>query len=309
MILACILITGCNVKENLDDCDVELELAFRFMKGGTDQFGTEVSSLDVFIFDSDGQFIRRLVDTDRSKFNENYRMRTTLPPGQYNFITWGGLSSSSAQYTYPKTALEFQGATFAEEMTAADVQAIDKAGVMDYRPSDMFYGNRLDITLVMEKRKETIVTDLVKNSTQINLKIDGLPASMLNQLDISFYAANGTYNYFNQIDFANPGATLKYNALDATINANDIYNSSFYTFRLVFDKENTLILWDKSKNEAFDIADVLNDFIRKDPNYNTQAKVDAEDVFYIELTYAAYVRVAAKVNGWDVQTSNPGPIY
>ena len=301
------MITGCNVKENLDDCDVELELAFRFMKGGTDQFGVEVSSLDVFIFDAQGQFIRRLVETDRSKFNENYRMRTTLPPGQYNFITWGGLNTT--QYSYPKTASDFQGATFAEEMTIADAQVMDKAGVMDYRPSDMFYGNRLDITLVMERRHETIVTDLVKNSTKINLKITGLPASMLNQLDMSFYAANGTYNYFNQIDFANPGTTLKYNALEETIDSNDTYNSSFYTFRLVFDKENTLILFDKNDNKVFDTVDILNDFIRKNPLYDTQAKVDAEDVFYIELTYEGYIRVSAKINGWDVQSVNPGPIY
>ena len=311
ILLSGVMITGCNVAEDLTDCDVELELAFRFMKGGTDQFGAEVSSLDVFIFDDQGQFIRRLVETDRSKFDENYRMRITLPPGQYNFITWGGLNST--QYSYPMSASQFQGATFTDEMEAATSKVIDRGGIVDYHPSDMFYGNRLDVVLVMERRKETILTDLVKNSTRINLKATGLPlptrANVFTNLDFSFYAANGSYDYYNHISHVNPGTTLKYNALDESSDANDIYYSSFYTFRLVFDEDNSLVIWDKENNKSFYTGDVLDEFIRKDSRYDTQAKVDAEDVFNIELSFHGYTLVSVKLNGWDVQISNPGPIY
>ena len=306
IILAGIMITGCNVAENLDDCDIELEFSFRFIKEGIDQFGNEVSSLDIYIFDDQGNLVKKLIETDRSKFNENFKMSTTLPPGTYNAVIWGGLNPT--QYTYPTTASEFTASTFTEQVESANAKVKDKAGIVDYRPSDMFYGNKFDISLVQERPKETALIDLVKNSTQINLKISGLPLP-LDKYDVSFYSANGSYDYLNHLNHADPEVTLRYNALDETTDANDNYYASFNTYRLVFGKENKLVIWDKTENKLFYTADLLEDFIRKDPRYDTQAKVDAEDVFNIFISFDTYMRVSVSINGWDVQISNPGPIY
>ena len=285
------------------------------MKNGQDRFGVEVSSIDLFVFDEHGYFVGKWSEPDNSKFaTGTYKMIIPLPPGVYNFVTWGGMKNS--QYTLfdqgqnsTVTSEPIVGKTHMNNMF---IEAKDGslAGEIDYEPLRLFFGDKLSVDLNSKQQVGSgtttrIVIDLVKNSKQVDLKITGLPlptrANKFTNIDIYLTSANAGYTFENA--YETPDRTVKYTPTNEDTDANNVYYSTLHTFRMTFGRAIVLTIRNKERNDNILVADILEEFIRKIPQYSTQAGIDAEDYFLIEIVLNPYVSVEVKVNGWDVNES------
>ena len=303
---------SCDLAEDDSDCFENMEITFRFTKNGQDRFGVEVSSIDLFVFDERGLYVGRWVEHDNTKFaTGTYKMVIPLRAGTYSCVAWGGMKNGhyllyDTDHRTPETVAGETGMDYML-LRARDGS---RAREIDYRPTDLFYGNAPGI--VLDKRlpgsKTEVVIDLVKNSKQVDFRITGLPlptrANRFTNIDVALASANGGYTFMN--DYETPPTTTIYNAVNADTDADGVYYSTVHTFRMNFGREIALKVLNMENNEEIISADLLEDFISKAPQYRTQAAIDAEDYFLVEIMLDSALGFSVIVNGWEVNTSGTG---
>ena len=299
---------GCT-KEDESDCFETLELAFNFNKKGTECFDSEVSSLAVFVFDEQGVFVGRWDENDNSKFTSDYTMRLPLPAGEYSCIAWGGLGGQHFNVgcgtTRALTSPVVGQTTMNDLLLRLKCQTATLYGeekeVLDYQPASLFYGSVRNIELVAGAGQKKAGISLQKNSTQIRLTLIGLPLPTRNpftQLDLYFESSNGGYAFDNSID--NNNSCITHLAQGTTVDANNRMYTNLYTHRMLKSDPHRLMIRDNRDNSTYFEADLMKDYILKNPQYTTQAAIDQEDLFDIVLEFDPYVGVSVTVNGWDV---------
>jgi len=302
MISGLSLFSCSTIEEDLADCDETVEISYQYLKGGQNRFGTDVSSMDLFIFDEQGYYVGRWNENDNSKFSPDYKMSLKLPPGTYSFIAWGGLKNNDytimdADQSTAMPTLPVVGQTKIEEMLLRVRES--NLREVDYRPSDLFYGDVLTYTLPDMKPgvPSQLVIDLDKFTKQVDVKINGVTSD-----DVTAYltSPNGRYTFLD--DYEAPNVGIKYMPI-VEDQINDLYSSTFHTLRMSFGREIKLTVWDNKTNSEIFVADILEDYIRKIPEYSTQAAIDAEDYFLIEIWLDPFLQFTVKVNGWVVSNS------
>ena len=314
-LLLCMAMTACDVTEDETNCMADMQLTFRFTKDGSDQFGVEVPSLSVFVFDAQNRFVGRWDENDNSKFGSNYTMTIPLQPGAYTFVVWGGLKDSHyyiCQYghAYGASVEPVANQTSLSELLVRlqydtrNAYTTQKHFV-DYVPGAQFHGNTGQLTLLAQANN-TVTVDLRKNNKKINLKIIGFPepetkANPYTQMDITLNAPNGSDDFWNDPELG--GATFCYVQHGATLSAPDTQSSTFYTMRMVFNNGHRLVIYNTETGREFYSADLLEDYIRKVPAYFSQDAVDAEDEFDITIDVRSNLGVQVSVNGWNVGIS------
>lgn len=310
----CLAMTACDVAEDETDCIVEMKIRFRFTKNdGSDYFGSEVSSLSVFAFDAARKFVGRWDEYDNSKFGNDYSMLIPLPPGDYSFVVWGGLQDTNyylcgGSQQHGQTLDPVVGQTTMSELMLrlscnTRNSHTTQMHYVDYIPTALFHGvtNQMNLS---DQTGEDITIDLKKNSTQINLTIIGLPPSTTRNpaqhMDIYMESPNGGYNFWNDLE-AN-GRTFTY-VQHNTAGNTEIQTSSLYTLKMQYGNGHRLTIYNTDTGSEFYTADLLEDYIRKVPAYNSQDAVDAEDVFDITIDARSNLGVTITVNGWNVGVS------
>ncbi|MDE6380337.1 MAG: FimB/Mfa2 family fimbrial subunit [Muribaculaceae bacterium] len=99
---ACIMLMslgGCDsqIYDDLEPCHTDHYLKFRYdynMKFA-DAFPSEVVSVAVWAFDTDGRLAWQHQETGEGLSSVDYRVEFPLAPGKYDFVTWCGYSSDS----------------------------------------------------------------------------------------------------------------------------------------------------------------------------------------------------------------------
>ena len=312
ILISAICFSACNVAEDDSDCLESMEITFRFMKNGQDRFGVEVSSIDLFVFDEHGYFVGKWSENDNSKFaTGTYSMVVPLPSGTYNCVAWGGLKNNHYALFDQDQSLTNASNPIVGETNIADmlleVRDGSKAREVDYTPTNLFFGDKLNVDLNKRQQgsKTSVVIDLVKNSKQVDLKITGLPlptkANKFTNIDIWLASANGGYTFRNE--YETPDRTVEYTPVSEDADVNNVYYGTMHTFRMTFGRPIVLTVRNNEKSEDIVVADILEEYIRKTAQYSTQAAVDAEDYFLIELVLDPYMSVSVKINGWNVNAS------
>lgn len=310
LVLAASIFSGCT-KEDESDCYGDMVLTFRFTQGGQNNFGPQVPSLSVFVFDEAGIYLGRWDETDNSKFAEDYKMTLPLPPGKYSFVVWGGLDN--AHYYLCRPGESHAGATgpvigetHMDQMLLRVVCATTgQRNEVGFVPNTQFHGEAMDQTVVAGTANDVPI-DLVKNSKEIRITILGLPlpgtrANPFTQMSMWLDAANGGYNFRNKIE--SNGYTFTYLEQGKDGGANNSLVASLHTFQMKLQYSHTFTLWDSEEGSVYHTADLLRDYISKVPAYSTQAGIDAEDLFDIVLDLHPEMGVSVKVNGWQVEKS------
>lgn len=319
--LLCLVPAGCSVSENEDDCEENLEITFRFMKQGQDQLGSEVSSLDLFAFDLNGRFVGRWTETDNSKFKGNYKMKLSLPRGTYNFIAWGGLQDNA--YLICKRGSEDSGSSRLEKgrtrieelLIRLDSQnqthGDGQKNYVNRKTEPLFFGSAAEVLLTDDpEASSTVRIDLIKNSTQIDFAISGLPdqttrSNPFPNLDFYFEAPNGDYDFDNRQEHED--RVLTYIPQNETAGSDNTYYSSIHTLQVSYSNPlHKLIIWDRESRSVFFEADILEEYIKEIPQYATPEALEAEDLFQIEILLDPYLGVKVKVNGWEIEKTGTG---
>jgi hypothetical protein len=312
MVAVCVVLTGCDLAEDETDCMGEMHLTFRFTREGQNNFGPQVPSLSVFVFDQTGIFLGRWDENDNTKFGSDYVMTLPLSPGTYSFVAWGGLNDTHYSLGGPGgTVAPVIGETHIDDMLVR--VACNHSSEVTFIPATQFHGEALDRSVVAGHAND-ITIDLVRNSTEIQLTILGLPepgtrVSPFTQMSLWLNAANGGYDFHNLIEYAAQTMTYREQGTDgATDNA---LVTSFHTLRMQLkDRNNSnisykYILWNSQTASVYHTADLLHDYIYKTEGekYNTQAKIDEVDLFRIKIDLNPYVGVSVTVNDFKVHST------
>lgn len=308
------LMASCNLSEYEADCKGDLKLTFRFTQNEQNGFGPQVSSLSVFVFDRQGAFYGRWDENDNSKFGADYVMTLPLPPGTYDFVVWGGVND--AQYEIclrgGSATAPVIGQTLIGDLAVR--LAANHSNEISYIPAGQYHGEMLGKTIEAGEDNDVTV-ELVKNNTEIQLTVLGLPSpetrsgSQFTQMGLWFTAPNGSYDFHNAMDHSAPALT--YREQGTTDGADNALLTSFHTMRLQLKDDNntnipyTYTIWNSQTGSVYHTADLLHDFICKTEGgrYDTQAEIDAVDVFKIVIDLHPNAAVSVTVNGWRVNTS------
>ena len=317
MLLTATLLTGCTVEDE-SDCIGDMNLTFRFTREGQNNFGPQVPSLSVFVFDEAGLFLGRWDELDNSKFGSEYTMTLPLPPGTYSFVAWGGLDNSQYYLCAPgqnqsNATPPVVGQTRIDNMLLRLFG--NHSNEVAFIPIAQFHGEALNQTVVAGQANDVTI-DLAKNSKEIRLTIQGLPlpssrmsakANPFTQLTMWMSAPNGGYDFHNIME--QNATVMTYAEQGRDSGEENSLIGSFHTLQLKLqDKSYTDIpysftLWDNQTGTAYHAADLLHDYISKVAAYNTQAKIDVEDLFDIVIDLSPHASVTVTVNGWKVDTT------
>ncbi len=202
----CAGMTACNFTEDTTECQVNMQLTFRFTKDGQEQFGTQVPSLSVFVFDEEDKFVGRWDENDSTMFRTEYTMSLPLPPGKYSFVAWGGLSDPNYYLSTPGQGHSHVLTPVVGETTIGDFAVriarttrnsfTEQRNVVDHVPGALFFGHTGQRTLEVGDDNEVVI-NLMKHTQRINLTIIGMPdattrAGNYDHMDITLSSANGS---------------------------------------------------------------------------------------------------------------------
>lgn len=198
------------------DCDVIHKVKFVYDKNlkWADAFPSEVKSVNLYAYDSNGVFIKKYTGKGEELSNPDYHITLDLPAGSYRFVAWCGLENEGAKeesFTVPEPVA---GVSRIEELVCLmNVQG----GPLSYsRESDndgtpvsnqrlyFLYHGMLDVTLEDNHDGTEYVYNisLTKDTNHIRIILQELSNDEgLNAKDYELYieAADGVMGYNNEL--------------------------------------------------------------------------------------------------------------
>lgn len=195
------------------DCDVihKVRFVYDLNLKWADAFPSEVKSVNLYVFDSKGIFVREYSESGDALSQPGYEITLDLPAGDYTLLAWCGLHNEgvdSESFTVPSPVV---GVTHIEEMTCvmnttptpAKSRADEPMVYSDNRLQFLYHG-LLDVTLEdNHDGKEYIHTvSLTKDTNHIRIILQELSSEQgLNEDDYEIYIedADGRIAYNNDL--------------------------------------------------------------------------------------------------------------
>lgn len=294
ILIGCMLLslTSC-VGDDLSDCPTVERLRIRFINGLSEdakpiQYFNVSKLADVFIFDSQGVFYRRLSDTDVI-FTPDYVMETTLPAGTYTFISWLNLQSC-----YETEPVDFQ--INETSLNDALLHFRPNADVVETNPHLLFYGSQEEVTITGDYQE--IEIPMIPDNYQVNFKVTG-PLWVGINYQFNIQASNGSYNFDNS--FA-PSREFDYRNI---VSPNE--NSTLYS-------EHTLMRLSRERNPMFTLINLYTGdciyqhnlvalILKLEEARGKNVDFSRDYIFDIELdlkgdTETTNMEASVTINGW-----------
>lgn len=153
-----LLLAGSCIRENIDDCPVTVELAFRYYGDGiTDVFSERVDSVSMWVYRLDGTF-RSGERISAAALDTLQGVRLSLPQGDWRLVFWGNDGESS--HVDPRNL---------EEMIATE----------EYRSGDTpdrldrLYHATVDLSLPMTLRVQRDTVEFHSSSVAVTVEMVG----------------------------------------------------------------------------------------------------------------------------------------
>lgn len=311
-LLTCLFLgsTSCKdvIFDDLKPCEFDLFFVYDYNMKFADAFSAEVKSIDLFIFDAQGKYIKT-VKIENENFPKNYHLKINdLIPGTYSFLTWAGLYERS--FEYPKLV---EGKTDINDVTIH----LKNTGIIDKQFDNFWYG-RLDGVKVSGNENNSETISLIKDSKKFKLSLltQGLEDS---KIDISDYDIeivsenNGIYFSDNLIE---KKGSISYKPYLSKNFKEENFQGVKYaggsveiqTGRIIDGNNNRLIIKDKSNGKVLldENIEKLIDQIRFEEfkNMPIQEYLDRQDYYNITLIFSGnidFVAFKIWINGWLVR--------
>lgn len=177
-LLAALLVSCSLIDENMDDCDYGLYLDFKYdynMSFG-DAFASQVSCVDVYVFDSEGKCVLVKCEEGEALKAGSYRMKIELPTGEYRILCWGGMTDIS--FCHPVLDENAPSIETLEAMLNRDESC--KAHCEDGRSiRPLFHGELFNVKIDDNSvRHETMSLKKLTKQVKVNLvNLNGEPIS------------------------------------------------------------------------------------------------------------------------------------
>lgn len=208
---ALLAFTSCeSLYDEEGDCTVKYMLKFRYDMNlkWADAFPSEVHSVNLYVFDGEGVFVKEYTARGEALAQPDYRMQLDLPAGDYRLVAWCGLENGDGtEADVEKSFIVPQpepGVTTIEELTCTlntKATAADPA-CSDTRLDFLFHGY-MEVSLPdTQDGKEYVYTmPLVKDTNHIRIILQQLSGDDMaaDDYDIRIDAANGVMGYDNAL--------------------------------------------------------------------------------------------------------------
>lgn len=186
VVLFALAATACeSIYDEQPECVGGVNLRFVYdyhMERGANAFPANVDCINVYVFDTAGNYVTQYSETSTLLQDESYRLTITpLEPGSYNFVVWGGMACSNSNfYLSPVWGTDAAAGKLRSDMTVTlplDNDAVSRKQLhdLDARTGGLFYGS-LMVTITEEDlntsgfREETVYMVKDTNNIQVILQ-------------------------------------------------------------------------------------------------------------------------------------------
>jgi hypothetical protein len=173
--------TSCNSVLDFDkgDCTYQYKIKFKYdynMKYA-DAFHSLVSTVTLYAFDENGNYVYQKTDNGDQLKDENYAMSVDLAPGKYHFVTWAGLNNQS--FAIPVFTSSSQKLTDCKVKTrrTSTTRTMGQEGdnIVDQELFSLWHGEIAEADVEAEahtRARDTILTvPLIKNTNTVRIVI------------------------------------------------------------------------------------------------------------------------------------------
>ena len=189
------------------DCEVHHIVRFRYDMNlkWADAFASEVKSVHLYVFDSDGLFLQEYSDRGPALSTGDYFIELkNLPAGDYKFVAWCGLDNDTddESFTVPQPVA---GRTTIEELTCSlNTLGKSRSSLSSDKRLYFLYHGYLEDTLIDDNDGETFehVIYLTKDTNHIRIILQELSTDEdmdPDDYEIFIESANGVMAYDNSM--------------------------------------------------------------------------------------------------------------
>ncbi|GAB6395324.1 MAG: FimB/Mfa2 family fimbrial subunit [Bacteroidales bacterium] len=298
--LLCLLlcIPGC-VNDDLTVCGASIRFQYTRNIEQTDRFSSEVSKVNLFVFDSQGLFVEEHV-SEGKQLQDAPVMMLNIPPGVYDMVAWGNLYDD---YEYPPLVC---GKTHIDDFILSLKHGEDD--VVETHPGALFHGALLRVEIYPDLQKNQRHTiDMIKNTNEIKVIASGLSMAEYAKRDSSGYSfqitsTNGDYGYDNTI----VGSRLDY--IPKVSVKEEQLVSDFVVMRELndgsTDSQLTVTGYTEAGEEEKLFDESLTDILLA---VSATENLEIEDFFEIELFFDyTHGSATIRVKGWNPVDTGDG---
>ena len=312
-----LLFTECT-KQELTNCGVAVRFKYTKNVYNVDKFSSEVSHIDLYVFDKDGNFLLKKSSPLVNGFlPENYEIKLpNLKPGTYTFVAW-----ANANPEFFDTSALVEGITSFNNATLTyKDDGVNQHGkqLTQFYGSEfsLFYGSKFSV-VVPEDASNTVVVpiDLTKYSNHIEVAVHGYPDGFdPNDFHCTIISKDGNYLFNGAFASTNPAITFNADRPDALLHGYD-YGTllfDFYTLRETDDNltgAQLLITYTRPSGEVIELRkEPLDPLLisvsnaRQGKNNRNTGSLDIDHEFFIDIDVIfndTNNTVTIEINQWD----------
>ncbi len=308
--------------EDQGDCSVHYRVPFTYTHNilNADAFSTQVTSVTLYVFDSDGRLAFTKTESGEALAAPGYAMDVELKPGRYSMVAW---CEGTPAYS-PSTSFEIGGSghpAAATDLTATLPLKGDEGGYYsDLDIAPLFYGYAAEVNCPDTYGKVTLpAINLAKDTNIINVAVENSDGTEIetDALTVHIEASNSFLDWRNdvtgdlsfsylpwsvtQISSERPGRA------DNTDPVTGIF-AEMTVGRLMVDRKPVLVV-----HRTEDDKDIIRlDLVRflcmvkghYAGGYSDQEYLDRMDrhtlTFFVDASLNWYTAAGININGWKV---------
>lgn len=193
LLLLLALFSCTSIDDTLSECQLYVRFRYDYNMEFSDAFAAQVNRVDVFVFDKDGTFIRKISEQGESLGSGSYSMPLQLPVGEYRIATWAGMSDD---FEMPELVA---GKSTLEDLTVRMKR--EESLIHNKALKPLWYGEVKTINFT-GKQEQAETVRLIKDTNKFRfiLQKSG-PGEDLDMNDCQFEirADNGYYDWNNDL--------------------------------------------------------------------------------------------------------------
>lgn len=325
LIALAVTATACSLDEPAKDCGVVIVVVKPSFPApsGEDEAFEEVKGINVYVFDNSTGVLKEIIMMDEAAVKAGELEISTIPNGNYTFVAWGGTRETmdadgfktvqmedAARSTY-KDGVEI-GVTTKDDFYVMINNDSESGNTGTIKPmgefTDLYYAVSDNVTI--DKSVDTRIDfSFVRNTNMLDINISGLEylsSPSGTPLNIWVEGKNGRYNWANNIDA--DARTVHYDPTGTKIEG-DVMSAQTKILRLELARHLTdpvyVYIEDPSGEmpaRRFNILDVIAKEQNKTPEQLTQAFLDEQYSFTLNLTLNVDLTITVGIVEWTPET-------
>ena len=200
------MLTSCDsmIFDDQGDCSVHYRLSFRYTKNilNTDAFGSQVTDVNVALYDSNGNMVYRKSETRELSTENSFSMDVDVAPGRYDIIAWcegPALTDEAVSFS-----LEGQNLGDALTLSGATLPLTEKDGryFSDKDIKPLYYGSVSNVEFPDTYGDVAIEPiSLTRDTNRLTVQLQNLNGAPIDPaiLEVELEGSNSSMNSENQL--------------------------------------------------------------------------------------------------------------